>query len=319
MKEFKVRTDLAVELKEDIEDTGKSLEINNGIEVIKEVSPSGKAMVTKVNILNEKGSRLIGKDIGIYITLESDELAELDEDYHREIAMDISKYILELINVNKKDIDIKKKNKVLIVGLGNRNATPDSLGPRVIDNVFIPIVEDENNTFYVKAISPGVLAQTGMEAAKIIKGIVVENQIDLLIVVDSLAARNISRLNTTIQLSNAGITPGSGVGNHRSGINQKTMEIPVIAIGVPTVVDAPTIVSDTFDNILDSLSKLGLFKEQKMIFNDFTAEERYQLIKEIIKPEISEMYVTTKDIDETMKYLGYTISEGLNIIFSGSI
>ncbi|MBQ3546439.1 MAG: GPR endopeptidase [Lachnospiraceae bacterium] len=308
--EFKVRTDLAVELEEDI--SAKEGKVD-GIEVIEKWDETGVIKITKVIVKNENGKKIIGRDIGSYITLESDELAYPDEGYHREMSIQIAKYVKELLP----DDD---KVRVMITGLGNREATPDSLGPRVVDNMLITrsILED-GNKYEISAVAPGVMAQTGMEAQEIIKGIVEEVDTDILIVVDSLAARNINRLNTTIQISDTGIMPGSGVGNHRKGITLETIGIPVIAIGVPTVVDAATIVNDTLENLLEALQKIKLLGEIKMMLDEFTSEEKYKLIKEVAEPKVSEMYVTTKDVDATIKYLGYTISEGLNIIWDESI
>ena len=309
-KEFKARTDLAVELEEDIEcESGKV----DGIEVVEKWAEKGNIKITKVMVKNENGRKLIGRDIGNYITLESEELAYPDEGYHREMSLQIAKYVKGLLPK-------KNKVKVMITGLGNREATPDSLGPRVVDNIFITrSITDDGKKYEISAVAPGVMGQTGMEAAEIIKGIVKEVDTDILIVVDSLAARNISRLNTTIQISDTGIMPGSGVGNHRKGITKETIGVPVIAIGVPTVVDAATIVSDTLENLLEALQKVKLLGEIKMMLDEFSSEEKYKLIKEVATPKVSAMYVTPKDVDATIKYLGYTISEGLNIIWGESI
>lgn len=309
-KEFKPRTDLAVELEEDIEcESGKI----DGIEVIEEWNKKNNIKITRVIVKNENGKQLIGKDVGNYITLESDELAYPDEGYHREMSEQIAKYV-------KKLLPSGEKVKIMVAGLGNREATPDSLGPRVVDNILITrVFDNEGKKFEISALVPGVLAQTGIEAAEIIKGIVKEITIDALVVVDSLAARNISRLNTTIQISDTGIMPGSGVGNHRKGITKESIGVPVIAIGVPTVVDAATIVSDTLDSLLVALQKVKIMGEVKKLLDEFSSEEKYKLIKEIIEPTVSAMYVTPKDVDATIKYLGFTISEGLNILWNENI
>lgn len=310
--EFKIRTDLAVELREDIDKQDDELK---GIKVLKDFEDNGNIKITKVIIEDENGSRFLGKEIGNYITLESNELAEPDEDYHRNISKVLAKYVKELLPV-------KENCKVLAVGLGNREATPDSLGPRVVDNICITrkmseeympeYILNQCSRYEVSGIAPGVMAQTGMESAEIIKGIVEEIHPDVIIAIDSLAARNTERLNTTIQISDTGINPGSGVGNHRKGLTKDTVGVPVIAIGVPTVVDAATIVNDTMENLIN-------FMPQSNALKQFTSEEKYQLIKEVIHPNLSTMYVTPKDVDETIKYISYTISEGLNIIWSENI
>lgn len=318
-REFKIRTDLAVELKEDV----KSEDIiSHGIRVIESHADNNRIKITRVIVENEEGMRNIGKDMGSYITLESPELAEADEDYHREMSVQIAKYVKELLP--------KKENlKVLVVGLGNRDATPDSLGPRVVDNICITRrmtgeyaemgLINKCSGFEVSGIIPGVLAQTGMESAEIVKGIVDEIKPDVVLAIDSLAARNTSRLNTTIQISDTGINPGSGVGNHRRGLTVRTIGVPVIAIGIPTVVDAATIVNDTFENLLGILKMTEGLADINIILDQFTSDEKYELIKELTPPSISTMYVTPKDVDATIKYISYTISEGLNIIWSGNI
>lgn len=318
-REFKIRTDLAVELEEDVKDEDR---VSHGIRVIESYAEDNRIKITRVIVENEEGMRSIGKDIGSYITLESPELAEADEDYHREMSVQIAKYVKELLPK-------REKLKVLVVGLGNRDATPDSLGPRVVDNICITRrmtgeygemeLINKCSGFEVSGIIPGVLAQTGMESAEIVKGIVEEIKPDVVLAIDSLAARNTSRLNTTIQISNTGINPGSGVGNHRRGLTLQTIGVPVIAIGIPTVVDAATIVNDTFENLLGIFKMTEGLSDINIVLDEFTSEEKYELIKELTPPSISTMYVTPKDVDATIKYISYTISEGLNIIWSGNI
>lgn len=318
-REFKIRTDLAVELEEDVKEEDR---VSHGIRVIESYAEDNRIKITRVIVENEEGMRSIGKDIGSYITLESPELAEADEDYHREMSVQIAKYVKELLPE-------KERLKVLVVGLGNRDATPDSLGPRVVDNICITRrmtgeygemeLVNKCSGFEVSGIIPGVLAQTGMESAEIVKGIVEEIRPDIVLAIDSLAARNTSRLNTTIQISNTGINPGSGVGNHRRGLTFQTIGVPVIAIGIPTVVDAATIVNDTFENLLGIFKMTEGLSDINIVLDEFTSEEKYELIRELTPPSISTMYVTPKDVDATIKYISYTISEGLNIIWSGDI
>ena len=248
-------------------------------------------------------------------------MAVTDEEYHREISEELAKYIKELIKIKKEDY------VVLVVGLGNRQVTPDALGPHVADNLAITrhIVKEYGKyamggeaAHMTSAIVPGVMAQTGMETLEIVKGIVRETKPDLVIAVDALAARNSKRLNRTIQIADTGINPGSGVGNHRNGINEDTIGVPVIAIGVPTVVDAATIVNDTMENLIEALETSETLRGVGVVLQGYNATEKYELIKELISPHLNGMFVTPKDIDETIKRIGYTISEGLNILFSGS-
>lgn len=321
MKEFKIRTDLAVELKDNIRKEDKT---SSGIRVEEDFVNNGSIKITKVAIENASAEEQIGKPIGNYITIESRELGEASEGYHRDISLQLAKYVKELLPKNT-----HKKCKILVVGLGNREATPDSLGPKVVDNICITRKMNEEFTseellekcknFEISGIVPGVMAQTGMESAEIVRGLVNETEPDIVIAIDSLAARSTMRLNTTIQISDTGINPGSGVGNHRRGITKETIGVPVIAIGIPTVVDAATIVNDTLENLLDIFSMSDSLKSMSKVLKEFSPAEKYELIREVLEPGIGTMYVTPKDVDETIKYISYTISEALNIIWSENI
>ncbi len=161
------------------------------------------------------------------------------------------------------------------------------------------------------------MAQTGMESAEIIRGIVNETTPDLIMVIDALAARSTKRLNRTIQISDAGIYPGAGVGNHRSEITKDTMGIPVIAIGVPTVVDAATIVNDTMENFITALETSETLKGVGVVLQGYNYAEKYELVKELIAPHLNGMFVTPKDIDDTVRRISYTISEAMNMLFAG--
>ncbi len=225
-----------------------------------------------------------------------------DDDYHEELAGELKNYLERLIDMDKKEYS------VLVVGLGNREVTPDALGPYVADqlNITRHIIKeygryavDNKDIHLVSAIVPGVMGQTGMETVEIVKGIVEVTKPDFVVAVDALAARSSKRLNRTIQITDTGINPGSGVGNHRNAINKETVGIPVIAIGVPTVVDAATIVNDAMEKLIYTLE----------------SSEKYELIKELISPHLNGMFVTPKDIDETVKRISFTISDALNQLF----
>ena len=168
----------------------------------------------------------------------------------------------------------------------------------------------------VSAIAPGVMAQTGMETVEIIRGVVKETNPDFIIAIDALAARNSRRLNRTIQVADTGIHPGSGVGNQRNAITKETVGIPVIAIGVPTVVDAATIVNDTMENFLQALEESETLKGVGLVLQGYNAAEKYELVRQLISPHLNGMFVTPKDIDETVKRISYTISESLNMLFA---
>lgn len=308
MKEqFKIRTDLALEAREDIKASDTELE---GVIVRERMLKDTDINITRLDIINKKGEALIGKPVGTYITLEAPLLAVCDKDYHREVSEVLAEYIDELIKPYVKDGRIN----ILVAGLGNREVTPDALGPNVVDNLSIIDENNEECNVSIHGISPGVMAQTGMETAVIIKGIVNETKPDVVIVIDALAARNTKRLNSTIQLTDTGIHPGSGVGNHRNAITKETIGTNVVAIGVPTVIDTPTIVYDTLNNLLNALSVSEHFAAAGKCFFNLNREEKYRLIKEISTPEMAEMFVTPKDADETIKRIGYTISEAINIL-----
>jgi len=306
LEKFEIRTDLALEANEQVNKSDTKLK---GIIVKEDHNKKLGVLVTRLTVTNKMGEKAINKPMGNYITIESQKLASGDEEYNNQISEIIAKNILELI----KEHLTKKKLSILVVGLGNRDVTPDSLGPDVVDNIFIDRHYNEEGNIVLSGMVPGVMAQTGMETAEIIKGIVNEAKPDIVIAIDALAARNSSRLNTTVQLSDKGIHPGSGVGNHRTGITQETIGVPVIAIGVPTVIDAPTIVNDTMENLIKAFSTSKELQGLVKTLSDFTPTEKYNLIKEIISPEMADMYVTPKDVDATIKRIGYTLSDAINI------
>ena len=216
-------------------------------------------------------------------------MVEPDEGYHREISECLAKELKDMIP------NSDREQSILVVGLGNREVTADALGPQVVDNLFITrhVVKIYGKAAYnkqtmnqISSIEPGVMAKTGMETEEIIKGVVEETKPDVVVVIDALAARNTKRLNRTVQITNTGIQPGSGVGNHRNALTFESLGVPVIAIGVPTVVDAATIVGD-------ALEKMG---QQRLAFT-----------------ELNNMYMTGKDIDAIIKRVSYTVSEGINL------
>ena len=321
VEKYNIRTDLALEEKERFE--SDQVEVQ-GVVLEEEYDKEREIRVTTVRIETENGAKTMGKPVGTYLTIEAPNLSSPDEGIHREVSEELAKYLIEVM---KKIIPESEQDKeVLVIGLGNRQATPDALGPYVADNLNVTrhIVKEygkyaalEEMNCVVSAIVPGVMAQTGMETAEIIKGVVRETKPDLLIVIDALAARNSRRLNRTIQIADTGINPGSGVGNYRNAITKETIGVPVIAIGVPTVVDAVTIVSDTMENLLSALETSESLKGVGLLLGGYSEAEKYELIKELIAPNLNSMFMTPKDIDETVKRLSYTISEGLNLAFSG--
>lgn len=299
MSNFQIRTDLVLEARESITDAKQEL---HGV-YVEEYGPNENNIhVTKVMIETKNAAKAMGKPIGTYITIEAPQLLEADEDYHREISLCLSKELIDMLPQKEEGMSI------LVVGLGNREVTADALGPRVLDNLMINrhIVRTYGKAAYekecineVSSFEPGVMAKTGMETAEIVKGVVGEAKPDALIVVDALAARSTRRLNRTIQITNTGIHPGSGVGNHRNALTMDSLGLPVIAIGVPTVVDAATIVNDALEKIVSNKKEL----------DNWRSMERYH----VAFSELNNMYMTGKDIDAMVKRVSYTLSEGINI------
>lgn len=300
---YNVHTDLALEDKERFE--ADNVEVS-GVSVEEFYDEEHEIQITEVKILTENGARSMQKPIGTYITMEMANLALPDEEYHHEVAKQLAKYTGELLKFDKKEYS------VLVVGLGNRDVTPDALGPHTVECLHITrhimreygkYAIDEEKHNLISAIAPGVMAQTGMETYEIVKGITETTKPDVIFVVDALAARNTKRLNRTIQITDTGIHPGSGVGNHRNEISRETLGVPVIALGVPTVVSAEVIIRDTMEHLVESL--------------DY--DNKYEIIQgmqESIAPHLYGMFVTPKDIDESIDRIGATIAEGLNILFS---
>lgn len=305
MGNFQIRTDLALEARESVCEPDSEL---RGVRVEEYYQENENIKVTKVMIDTKNAAKIMGKPIGTYVTMEAPALEEPDEDYHREISDCLAEELLNMIP------DSDKEQSVLVVGLGNREVTADALGPRVVDNLFITrhVVKAYGKAAYncskmnlVSSIEPGVMAKTGMETAEIIQGVVEETKPNVLVVVDALAARSTKRLNRTIQITNTGIQPGSGVGNHRNALTEETLGIPVIAIGVPTVVDAATIVGDALEKLLGDEKDFDVVKyleQNRMAF-----------------AELNNMYMTGKDIDAVIKRVSFTVSEGINIAMEKSM
>lgn len=312
---YNIRTDLALEEKERFE--SDHVEIS-GVVVEEEYDPESEMRITCVRIETENGAKIMNKPVGAYYTLEAPNLGTVDEAYHREISEKLAEYMEALICGKMKS---QEEVSILVIGLGNRNVTPDALGPYVVDNLCVTrhILKEYGRYAleqqkYISAIAPGVMGQTGMETSEIVKGIVSETNPDIVVAVDALAARNSRRLNRTIQISDAGINPGSGVGNHRNGLTKEILGVPVIGIGVPTVVDAATIVSDTMENLIHELENSNVLRGVGDILDTYTGAEKYELIKELISPHLNGMYVTLKEEDELIKQMSYTISEAINLL-----
>ena len=324
LSNYKTRTDLAIEL------------IENNIDI--KTKEYDNIKVSKI-ILDEEQSKKINKKKGNYITIEFTDVT--DEQNKENVKQIFKKELKELLHT----INIKEEDKCLIIGLGNRKSTPDSLGPKTIEKLIITnhlyelgVLEQKYRR--VCAITPGVMGETGIETSDIIKSIVKKTNPNFVIVIDALASSSIERVNKTIQITDTGIYPGSGIGNNRKEISKEILNIPVIAIGVPTTVDAVTIVSDTINfitkyytytrkNINNPINKLIVNNEINYLKKDIklntqekkellglvgnlTEEETRQLIKETLTPIGYNFMVTPKEVDFIIEKLSDILGNGLN-------
>lgn len=314
---YPIRTDLALESQERLK---KDRGTVSGVIFLEEPKENG-IVVSTVKIETENAAHAMGRPRGNYVTIEAPEMIEEDAGYHREISLELARILRKMLPFDQVEMDLKKglQISVLVVGLGNREVTPDALGPRVVDQLFITrhimneygkyAFEDEEVS-RISGIVPGVMAQTGMECVEILRGVVKETQPQLVITVDALAARNVKRLGRTIQLTDTGITPGSGIGNHRNAINRESIGVPVISLGVPTVVDAATIVADAMTELITAMSLTDLQKLDE--------KQRRDLARQLLAPQLNGLFVTPKNIDDFIRQLGYLISEGLNVALLGN-
>lgn len=300
---YEKRTDLAIEVKESfpkdhVEIPGVSLQEN--------YDKLKKIKVTSVRIMNHIGARQMKKPIGTYTTIDFEERFIFEQkDYMDAVGKRLQKELAAILPHK-----IKKDATILVTGLGNRFATPDALGPYVLEQIEVNrhlsvqyVGMELQKGMKICGMIPGVLGQTGMESSEILKGVIENVHPDCMLVIDSLATRSIKRLCTTIQLTDTGISPGAGIGNNRSEINQNTMNIPVIAIGVPTVVEAGTIVYDTLEA---ALQREGYSTKEIALFFDRIHDKMGD-----------SFFVTPKDIDEKIKTVGDMIANSINACLAG--
>ncbi len=304
------RTDLASE-RRDIFKKANNIENEiQGIESEKE-EINENLKIERVKITTEEGEKAIGKPKGNYITIDVNNLKIAQED-------EISKASEVLANELKKIVDLHtdKQGSTLVVGLGNIYVTPDSLGPKVINEIevtrhvikYLPQYVEEG-TREISAISPGVLGTTGIETVEILKGIVDNIHPKLVIVIDALASRSIERISSTIQISDTGIVPGAGVGNTRAEISQRTLNIPVIAIGIPTVVETAVLVNDCLDLFIEKLQNEAKSNDS---LNKIKEEDNYEEIKEALVPNDYNLIVTPKEIDDLIENMKDIVAGGIN-------
>lgn len=328
MKKYKIRTDMIVE---SFDKTKNITGINHT------VFQKENNITVEKTIIDETGEKTCGKKKGIYQTISFDDITDKDNQKAiEEVLISVLKEFLEEKKINK-------SSSCLVIGLGNKDSTPDSLGPLVVNDILVTrylfnLGEVEEGYRDVSSFIPGVTGTTGIETKKVIEALIKATNPDFIIVIDALASSSMSRVNKTIQLTDTGIHPGSGVGNNREELSEESLKIPVIAIGVPTIVDAVTIVSDTFKYILKHFSykienidnnKLKLVpnpnylnhqeklsKEEKEsllgMVGTLSEEETKQLLVEVLSPIDYNLMVTPKEVDFVMKKLSNVISKSIN-------
>lgn len=308
---FNVRTDLAIEASTLLNKSQQEIADIDGVELKK--SQEKNYTVTTIKITNENGEREIGKKKGTYITIECPKIKENDDEAFNDASVALCECLKKLIN-------IEKGKTVLVIGLGNWNVTPDALGPKVVSHLLVTRHLFEYIPEHVSkdlqplcAISPGVLGITGIETSEIAKGICDKIKPDLIIAIDALASRRIDRISTTIQISDTGITPGSGIGNKRKGLTEEYFNVPVIAIGVPTVVDAATVANDTIEILCENIkAHKQLNKDIGKMLEITDTKLRYPLIKEVLNPYVGDLIVTPKEVDTIIDEVSKVIANGIN-------
>ena len=307
---YNFRTDLALERRDVYK---KANNIKGEIDGIlsEEIDVTNTIKVTRVNVTNESGAKAIQKPIGTYTTIDVEKMRNITEEEISKISNTMSEELKKLINKH-----VGKTDEILIVGLGNEYSTPDSLGPKVIREVdvtrhifkYLPqFVEDGERE--VSAIAPGVLGVTGIETQEILKGIVDNVKPKLIIAIDSLASKSIDRISSSVQLSDTGIIPGAGVGNRRRELSKETLGIPVIGIGIPTVVELATLVSDGIDIFIKTLQEKA---ESNDYLNKLKENDKYEEVKEALNVGEYNMIVTPKEIDDLIENMKNVVARGIN-------
>ena len=268
-------------------------------------------LTTRVKVLSKQGEEAINKPIGNYITIDIKNLKVANEDEMQKASEVVTKELKALI-----DKHVSSKDPVLVVGLGNLYVTPDALGPKVINEIditrhlleYMPEVLNED-TRSVSAVSPGVLGTTGIETQEILKGIVQNINPKLIIIIDALSSRSIERISSSIQIADTGIVPGAGVGNTRKELTKDSLGVPVIAIGIPTVVEAATIAADSLTMFIQKVQEQAKSND---FLNQLQEEDKYEIIKEVLSPNDYNFIVTPKEIDELIENMKDIVARGIN-------
>lgn len=297
-----VRTDLALEAREMVQSQTKALDALSG--VLAETEHKASLTVTRVKV-DEQGSRTLGKPQGEYITVEAPHTLFSDLDLQESVTRCVAEELRRLLG--------ERSGTALVVGLGNRDITADALGPLTVERLLVTrhlkeAMPQLDSMSSVCALSPGVLGLTGIETAEIVRGVVERVAPSFVLMIDALAARRMERVNTTVQLSDTGIRPGAGVGNHRLPLDEETLGVPVFSIGVPTVVDAATIASDALESLCrhapDSFAEF---------FGKMDEADRHAVLSEVLGGEEQNPFVTPKDMDSRVRRLSVILSEGLSL------
>jgi spore protease len=307
---YNVRTDLAVEAREMAGAPGQIPGVWSEEEQIEGIR------IDRMQIQNPLAAQRIGKMIGNYVTLEVPELRKGDADLQDKVATAFAKEFEAFLQ----RVGVQPMSSVLIVGLGNWNVTPDALGPLVVENLMVTrhyfeLLPGQVSPGYrpVSAVAPGVMGTTGIESSDIVQGIVQQSKPDLVIAIDALASRDLTRVNTTIQIADTGINPGSGIGNKRKGLTRETLGVPCVAIGVPTVVYASNIVNNTMDLLIAHLQKQTPNTQPLFgMFGGMGENQRLQLVREVLNPLGHDLLVTPKEVDKFMEDIANIIASGLN-------
>jgi spore protease len=305
-----IRTDLAIEATQICERDNKGN--IPGVEVVEH--KEGEIKVTSVKIIDEAGEKRMGKPKGTYLTIDIPPFTHYDANSMDEVSKVLAQTLTPLLK-------LEESMTALVVGLGNWTVTPDALGPKVMSKLMVTrhlkqLVPDsiDEGIRPVCALAPGVLGLTGIETGEIIRGVVEKIKPNLVICVDALASRRLERVNSTIQIGDTGISPGSGVGNRRMELSEKTLGVPVIAIGVPTVVDAATMANDAIDLVLDEMIKVSQNGSKFYdMLKSIDKNEKQRMIEDLLKPYVGDLMVTPKEVDMVIDSLSKIIANGINI------
>lgn len=308
---YNFRTDLASERRDIYQKLNNMDGKLDGIES-ESSQISQNVKVERVKITNKKGEEAIGKPIGTYITIDIKNLKIIQEEDLQQSANALSNELKPILEKH-----IKKEDEVLVVGLGNIYVTPDSLGPKVVNEIevtrhvinYMPQYVKEG-TRKISAIAPGVLGTTGIETLEILKGIVENVKPKLIVVIDALASRSIERISSSVQISDTGIVPGAGVGNKRNELTINTLGIPVIAIGIPTVVETAVLVNDSLDLFIQKLQDEAKSNDY---LNKLKEDDNYEEIKEALIPNNYNLIVTPKEIDDLIENMKEVVARGINM------